>query len=131
MPARSTQPCAALPVWGLGGTLLGLATGLLGRNAVLVCTEAVERTVHRHIQDQLAWLADSDPELSTAIQEIEVEELEHLTFATDGLPKRRWPDKALGVLVAGATETLIWLSTYGASARMARTLRQQRSVAPG
>ena len=61
---RGTRPCYAIPLWGLGGTALGLLTGLLGVNAIMICTEAVERTVHAHPNAQLAWLKDRDPVLS-------------------------------------------------------------------
>jgi 3-demethoxyubiquinol 3-hydroxylase len=124
MPARGTRPCGALPIWGMGGTVLGLFTVGLGRNAVLTCTEAVERSVHRHLVQQLAWLADRDPALSRAIHEIQVEELGHLAFAVESKTANGWGLKALDGLVTGATEILIWLSTYGASARMARDIRQ-------
>src|ERR1700735_1057462 len=52
MPARGAKPCGALPLWGIGGSVLGLFTVGLGRNAVLTCTEAVERCVHRHLVQQ-------------------------------------------------------------------------------
>ena len=126
MPSRGTQPCGALPLWGLGGVALGAVTALLGPNAVLICTEAVERTVHRHLEEQLAWLGERDIELSGAIRGIQVEELEHLRHAVEEQSaKRRWA-RALDGLIAGATELLIWLSTYGASARMAKTVRGWR-----
>src|SRR3954449_257282 len=43
MRQRRITPCRTLAVWGVGGYLLGLMTGVLGRSAVLICTEAVER----------------------------------------------------------------------------------------
>jgi len=124
MPERGAKPCGALPLWGMGGSVLGLLTVGLGRNAVLTCTEAVERSVHRHLVQQLAWLADRDPALSRAIREIQVEELGHLAFAVDSKTANGRGLKALDGLVTGATEILIWLSTYGASASMARDVRQ-------
>jgi ubiquinone biosynthesis monooxygenase Coq7 len=124
MPARDARPCGALPLWGLGGSVLGLVTGSLGREAVLVCTEAVERTVHFHLQDQLAWLAATDAELSTAIAEIMTEELGHLAFAREGRQSRGAWTAMLDRLVAAATAALIWLSTYGALGRMQRDLQR-------
>jgi ubiquinone biosynthesis monooxygenase Coq7 len=112
-----------LNAWGLGGWVLGLVTGAFGRSAILVATVAIERTVHRHMQDQLVWLADRDAEVSSAIRAIAVEEAEHLQSAREGRPRTEGPMRVLDVIVAGATETLIWLSTYGASARMARRIR--------
>lgn len=116
MPARSARPCRLMGLWSLGGGLLGLATGLLGRAAILTCTAAVERTVHRHLNDQKRWLADRDPELARVIARIEVEELEHLSFAEAGAPGVRTP---LDGLIGAVTEALIWLSTRGGSAAIA------------
>lgn len=48
MPARASKPCRMMWLWGVGGLILGGVTALLGRQGVLICTEAVERTVHRH-----------------------------------------------------------------------------------
>ena len=75
MRDRDIIPCRTLSFWGLGGFLLGFTTSLLGRDAILVCTEAVERTVHRHLVDQMDWLATRDVEIVTAITSIQAEEL--------------------------------------------------------
>ncbi len=123
MPDRHTRPCGAMPLWGLGGTFLGAVTGLLSRNAVLICTEAVERTVHRHLDDQLAWLGDRDPALSDTIRKIQAQELGHLRFARDGQGARGWFSHGLDAVIVAATEAVIWLSTYGASAKMAHDLK--------
>jgi len=113
-------PCAALPLWWLGGTALGFATALLGRDAILTCTEAVERTVHRHMDDQVAWLRERDAAMGDAIAAIREQEVGHLDEAVAaGGARPRWLD----AMVAGATEALVWLATYGASARLVRALR--------
>lgn len=124
MHDRAVLPCHMLPVWGIGGTVLGWTTGMLGRAAILVCTEAVERTVHRHLEDQLRWLANRDAGIADTIRIIQVEELNHLHFAIDHAATSRQNPGArlLDRLVAAATEMLIWCSTYGASSRLARKL---------
>lgn len=123
---RGQRPCDMLPLWGVGGTLLGTVTALLGREAILVCTEAVERTVHRHMDDQVAWLTPREPELAAALAAIRDEEVDHLHHAQG---KRSTTATAvwlrlLDTVVATATEVLVWLSTYGASARLGRHLSQ-------
>ena len=120
MRERRITPCRTLAFWGVGGAILGLATGALGRAAIQVCTEAVERTVHRHLEDQVRWLAIRDPLIAEAITDIQTDELEHLQFAA---ARRRNPSQSVldgGIVIA--TEALIWLSTYGASSRMAKQL---------
>jgi ubiquinone biosynthesis monooxygenase Coq7 len=123
MPARESRPCRMMWLWGMGGSVLGAATGLLGRRAVLVCTEAVERTVHHHLDAQLRYLDGRDAELAGAIREIQREEEGHLDFAVTHRGRKGWLSNALDSVIAGLTETLIWLSTQGDSVRLARELR--------
>ena len=53
MPARGSRPCRVMSLWSLGGWLLGFLTALAGRQAIWICTAAVEAAVHRHLDDQL------------------------------------------------------------------------------
>lgn len=123
MPTRAAKPCRLMWIWSIGGGALGGLTGLFGRKAILVCTEAVERTVHRHLDDQLAWLGDRDVEMAATIRDIQQQELGHLRYAE----KERGAANTLTALLDGAiclaVEGLIWLSTRGDSVRLARTLR--------
>jgi ubiquinone biosynthesis monooxygenase Coq7 len=123
MPARASRPCRMTWLWGVGGLLLGAVTALLGRQGVLICTEAVERTVHRHLDDQLRHIGYSDPELAQVIRQIQREELGHLAFAVEHRGAKSALDRALDALICVATEALIWLSTRGDSLRLARELR--------
>jgi ubiquinone biosynthesis monooxygenase Coq7 len=50
MPSRQARPCRAMSAWSLGGYVLGAATALMGQNAIMACTRAVEQTVHRHLE---------------------------------------------------------------------------------
>ena len=126
MPSRAARPFRLMWLWGLGGFALGLMTGLLGRTGVFVCTEAVERTVHRHLEHQLAWLAAdptrADPELTQAIAAIQTEEEAHLAWATAHRPPQTPATRALYDAVAATVEALIWLSTQGESGRLEREM---------
>lgn len=126
MAPRNVRPCGAMPVWGIGGYALGLITGALGRSAILVCTEAVERTVHHHLHDQLRALGDSDPEVSGAIRDIQIEELGHLEFAEQHAGNSTLIARVVRPVVAGSTALLIWLSTYG-EALMLRSILRRRT----
>ena len=64
----------------------------------------------------MRWLADRDPELARVFAQIEVEELEHLSFAEAG---ESGPETPLDGLIGTVTEGLIWLSTRGGSAAVA------------
>jgi 3-demethoxyubiquinol 3-hydroxylase len=122
MPARQARPCRAMFLWGSGGYGLGLATALLGRRAVWICTAAVEETVHRHLDEQLVYLAGKDEALRSIIAAIHVEELAHLDRAIASSGERKRGDAILRGVIALVTECLIWLSTWGDSTRLKRLM---------
>lgn len=126
MTPRGVVPCGALPVWGVGGWMLGFLTGLFGRNAILACTEAVERTVHHHLGDQLRALGNSDPEVSRVIGDIQTEELGHLDYAECRAARSSLIASAVRPVVAGSTALLIWLSTYGEALLLGWRVRRTR-----
>jgi 3-demethoxyubiquinol 3-hydroxylase len=119
---RKGRPCAAMSLWSTGGTLLGLGCALLGRNAIMVCTQAVEQTVHRHLQAQIAFLSDHDEPLRSLIESIRVQELEHLDYARERI-KPSFVNAPLCAFIEASTEIVIWLSTQGAVSRMEKALR--------
>ena len=118
MPARRAKPCRVMAFWSLGGYLLGLMTSLGGRNMIWICTEAVESTVHRHLEDQLAFLAKRDPELHAIIASIQEQELAHLRKAEDSQTRRGLSHALLLPLISALTDLMIWLSTWGDSSWM-------------
>lgn len=122
MPTRDAKPCRLMWIWSVGGGALGVITGVLGREAILACTEAVEKTVHRHLDDQIRWATGRDEEMRNVIAEIRTEELGHIRYATDHRVGRGfgW----MSGLISGATESLIWISTRGDSTRLARQLAE-------
>jgi len=124
MPERQTRPCAAMPLWGLGGSLLGLLTGLIGRNAVMACTRAVEHTVHRHLEEQIHFLAGKDEPLRALIANIQVEENTHLAYANRHLQPSAL-NAPLEAIIVLSTEIVIWLSTQGAVSRMKAAIRRE------
>ncbi|MFE0753100.1 demethoxyubiquinone hydroxylase family protein [Inquilinus sp. NPDC058860] len=121
MPTRGSRPCRVMRLWSLGGIVLGFATALAGRRTIWICTAAVEAAVHRHLGDQLHFLAGKDDGVGAIIRDINVEEIAHLRTAEAQLG----PGHARGrlyALIAVITDLLIWLSTWGDSARMARAI---------
>ncbi|MEP6563948.1 MAG: demethoxyubiquinone hydroxylase family protein, partial [Mesorhizobium sp.] len=122
MPQRQTRPCRVMSLWSLGGYVLGTATALMGERMVWICTEAVESTVHKHLNDQLRFLETRDDELHQLISSIQEEELAHLTEAQNRQNSRGWLHVA-GIFVIGSlTNAMIWLSTWGDSSWMKREL---------
>lgn len=123
MQPRSAKPCRALGVWSAGGWLLGSTTAMLGRTGVMACTAAVERTVHGHLQDQIAFLRRCDADLAALVEHIQAEELSHLAYAEANLKPGSLLARLLSVLIACATDILIAVSTRGDSIRLRQRLR--------
>lgn len=118
MPARGARPCRVMAFWSLGGYVLGFVTALMGRNMIWICTEAVEATVHRHLEDQMAHLRNSDTALHDLIASIQAQELAHLQHAVDHQPRQGALRAITLPLIGLVTEALIWLSTWGDSTSM-------------
>ncbi|MDC7684825.1 demethoxyubiquinone hydroxylase family protein [Asticcacaulis sp. BYS171W] len=123
MPERGSRPCYAMGLWGIGGYTLGLITALMGRNAVMVCTKAVEATVHQHLTEQLVFLEGRDEALKSLIADIQIQEIGHLDYAQAHICPSPFNAPLEGLIVV-ATEIVIWLSTQGAVTRMTRALEQ-------
>ncbi|RAH64489.1 demethoxyubiquinone hydroxylase family protein [Aspergillus aculeatinus CBS 121060] len=99
------RPTAMYPVWYAAATFLGWSTGVLGREAAMACTEAVETEIGSHYNDQvreiLSWKAEAerrgeelDPELEEMLanfRRIRDEELEHLDHAVENDAKEAKP----------------------------------------
>jgi len=124
MPARHSRPCRLISLWSTGGSILGFVTALMGRQSVWTCTAAVEATVHRHLDDQLGFMVSRDRKLHEAIRDIREEELAHLSHAKAQLRPANLYRSALRGLISFLTDLMIWLSTWGDSARMAQDLRR-------
>lgn len=79
MARRGVRPTALTPFWSVAGYALGAATALIGPEAAMACTAAVEEEIDRHYTSQLDALEDSgsDPELAGLIAEFREDEREH------------------------------------------------------
>lgn len=74
---RGVRPTILQPFWHVAGFALGAATALIGPEAAMACTAAVETEIDLHYTDQLETLGDDDKELSEAIAEFCDDEREH------------------------------------------------------
>lgn len=77
---RRVRPTALQPLWKVAGFVLGAATALIGPEAAMACTAAVEEEIDKHYTDQLADLG-GDPELAQVIEDFRADEREHRTVA--------------------------------------------------
>jgi ubiquinone biosynthesis monooxygenase Coq7 len=77
MAERRVRPTLLQPIWNVAGFALGVGTALVGEEAAMACTDAIETEIDRHYKGQLDALGTSDPELSADIAEFRDEEIEH------------------------------------------------------
>ena len=83
MSRRGVRPTALQPFWSVAGYALGAATALIGPEAAMACTAAVEEEIDRHYTRQLDKLEgakgtqDDDPELAEMIARVRVDERAH------------------------------------------------------
>jgi ubiquinone biosynthesis monooxygenase Coq7 len=74
---RGVRPTALHPLWNVAGFALGAATALIGPEAAMACTAAIETEIDRHYTAQLDDLGDDDPELADMIARFRDDEREH------------------------------------------------------
>lgn len=106
---RGVRRCRSYWLCGIGGWMLGLVTGLLGRHAIAATTVAVERVVLRHLEAQLRELAGRDEAAVAAIAQIVDEERQHHDRSAAHLEPGRFWSRLLSPVVAASTESVIWL----------------------
>lgn len=128
MPERSAKPCRLPALWSSGGAILGFGTALLGQTGIMICTAAVERTVHEHLNEQITYLETRDPPLAQIIAAVKIEEDQHLDYAAARHDADRAVAKLVDRFVAMTTEVLIWLATRGDSVRLRRALANQTAT---
>lgn len=85
---RGVRPTALSPLWSAAGYALGAATALIGPEAAMACTAAIETEIDRHYTRQLDELGDSDAELAEVIGKFRDDEREHKQAALDAGAER-------------------------------------------
>ncbi len=79
MARRGVRPTLLRPFWDRAGFALGAVTALIGPEAAMACTAAVETEIDDHYSEQLDALRDTgeDEELADMIEEFREDEREH------------------------------------------------------
>jgi ubiquinone biosynthesis monooxygenase Coq7 len=80
---RRVRPTALEPVWSVAGFALGAFTAMLGANAALACTVAVEDVIDGHYRNQIETMPERESELRTVVTNFRGDELEHRELAID------------------------------------------------
>lgn len=101
--------CRSYWLCGIGGYMLGLVTGLLGRSGIMACTAAVETVVTRHLEQQLEQLKHiGDSTAHDAVASILEDERSHQAAGINAARHSRLY-RPVSVVVSGATSCVIWL----------------------
>ncbi len=108
---RRVRPTLLSPIWHVAGYALGAGTALLGREAAMACTEAVEEVIDEHYLHQLEQLGEDESELRETIEQFRAEEIEHRDIAREHGAKEAPGYEALTAAVKAGSKLAIWLSS--------------------
>ena len=118
------RPTAMYPVWTIAATALGWGTAIMGREAAMACTEAVETEIGGHYNGQvrvlLKWMKEMEDrgeevgeeitELVRTLKRIRDEELEHLDEAVAQDAKNAGGYTLLNRVIRSGCKGAIWIS---------------------
>ena len=107
---RQVRPTAMTPVWHLAGFALGAATALMGREAAMACTVAIEEAIDEHYADQAAVLDESEADLRKTIEAFRADELAHKDTALAHNAEAAPAYPLLTRAIKDISRTAIWIS---------------------
>jgi len=112
---RRVRPTALMPLWHVAGYALGVGTALLGREAAMACTVAIEEVIEEHYADQSAELnklpdKDAEPVLKKIIDEFREEEVQHRDIALANEAEQAPGYPILSSAIKSGSRLAIWLS---------------------
>ena len=91
----------------LAGLFWALLQGFFGPSAIAATTYAVETVVLSHLEEQLAFLQDHDPQAHACVSQIYADEKEHLDISTKQLDENNKFTPILIRIVKFSTEMVI------------------------
>ena len=111
MVERRVRPTVLAPLWHFAGFALGAGTALMGREAAMACTVAVEEVIEEHYGNQAAELAfEEEPELLATIEKFREEEIDHKETALSEGAEQASGYPVLASVVKSSSRLAIWLS---------------------
>jgi len=107
---RRARPTLLQPFWHVAGYALGAATAMLGREAAMACTVAVEEVIDEHYRQQMAKLPPEETALKAEIDSFRKEELEHRAIGLAEGAERAPAYPVLTAAVKAGSRLAIWLA---------------------
>lgn len=114
IPRYRARPTVMMPLWNVAGFVLGAGSALIGKEAAMACTVAVEETITDHYNNQIRELMADDPhankDLADIICRFRDEEMQHHDTGLEH-DARKAPlySAAVEVIKAGC-KAAIWIS---------------------
>ncbi|XP_065066318.1 5-demethoxyubiquinone hydroxylase, mitochondrial-like [Rhopilema esculentum] len=114
MIENRVRPTFLLPFWNIAGFALGAGTAMLGKEAAMACTIAVEEVIGDHYDSQLRELLSDDPETHKELLEIihkfRDEEMEHHDIGKEQDGEKAPFYSVMKAVIQTGCRTAIWLS---------------------
>ena len=112
MARRGVRPTILQPFWDRAGFALGAVTALIGPEAAMACTAAVETEIDDHYSRQLDRLMETgeDPELAAMIEEFREDEREHRDAALAAGAERAPAYPVLSAVIRAGCRAAIGIS---------------------
>jgi 3-demethoxyubiquinol 3-hydroxylase len=121
---HQVRPTAMYPIWEVAATFLGWSTAVMGREAAMACTEAVETEIGTHYNEQVStimgWMKEAErrgeevddelKDLLALLRKTRDEELEHLDHAVENDSKEAKPYDPLVNVIRSGCRTAINIS---------------------
>jgi ubiquinone biosynthesis monooxygenase Coq7 len=107
---RRARPTLLQPFWHVAGYALGAATAMLGREAAMACTVAVEEVIDEHYRQQAAKLPPEEAPLKAEIEAFRKEELEHRAIGLAEGAERAPAYPVLTAAVKAGSRLAIWIA---------------------
>ena len=107
---RRVRPTALSPLWQVAGYALGATTALIGPQAAMACTVAVEDVIDEHYAKQLETLGDDEAALRETIAEFREDELAHRDTGLEHGAEDAPAYTALSAGIKTGSRVAIWLS---------------------
>eukprot|EP01083_Nonionella_stella_P065797 172693_1 len=109
-----SRPSALMPLWEAAGFALGASTALIGKEAAMACTVAVETVIAEHYNDQLRTLSSEGFEkyeaLRQQIKKHRDEEIEHHDTGLEKGAEQAPMYEALTSVIKTGCQAAIWVA---------------------
>lgn len=108
---RKVRPTALQPLWHVAGYALGFGTALIGREAAMACTVAVEEVIDEHYASQSDQLGDDEQDLRNKIEKFRSDEQHHRDLGLEHGAESAPAYPVLKGAIKAGSRLAIWLSS--------------------